>query len=531
MTIKSIIDIEVLDTEFKRFSSLFAKYSEQLAKTPNAWKEAGKEQAAMASRFERMVAASAAHTSVVAAQHSENVEQLRMLTVAERTWSSISRHSSLLYRNVLGIGLGIAKWGGIVGGIATGASLFGLDRMAHSIAGTRQTAMAFGVSPAQLQAFGVNFERIIDPNSYLSTMTSMETDISQRRAWYSLMGGRSMSGDTTKDAIALLNAARQFALTTPKELLGTRARALGLPFSDTELMKMRGTPNKEWRGLVSGATRDVAAFGLSDRAASAWQGFSTTMHKNAITMADRLAIALGGLTGPLSKLSSAITEVAVKALGSQAVKDGIKTLSDWLGGLAKGIGGKAFGDGLKTFENDIEVLVGGVHKLAGGVRLISQGWENIFGWFGVGADKVSGFEQASHNTAWNAGTTLMNMFKSNAAVFAGMDARHGLPSGTSRFLADQNEGADDPDKLAALFGGEMSRYKGDLHKALAAYSLGPGGSGDRALASLMGRYPRNWEQHLSSASQQFVSSGSVAITITDATGGSSHVAFAGMAGH
>ena len=64
MTVKSIIDVDVNDGKFQRFHELFQRYNDELAKTPNAWKAAGAEQAAMATQFERMTAAMMAQATV-----------------------------------------------------------------------------------------------------------------------------------------------------------------------------------------------------------------------------------------------------------------------------------------------------------------------------------------------------------------------------------------------------------------------------------------------------------------------------------
>ena len=57
MTAKAVIDLDIDLSKAKRFQELFDKYTTALDKTPNAWKAVGKEQAAMASQFERMTAA------------------------------------------------------------------------------------------------------------------------------------------------------------------------------------------------------------------------------------------------------------------------------------------------------------------------------------------------------------------------------------------------------------------------------------------------------------------------------------------
>jgi hypothetical protein len=46
VTLKSVIDIDIDDAKFQRFKALFDKYQAALAKTPDMWAKANKEQRA-----------------------------------------------------------------------------------------------------------------------------------------------------------------------------------------------------------------------------------------------------------------------------------------------------------------------------------------------------------------------------------------------------------------------------------------------------------------------------------------------------
>lgn len=366
---KAIVDIDVNSEKFKRYSELFDKYQEQLAKTPNVWKAVGKEQAAMATQFERMTAALMAQSELAREGKEEEVRRLKDLTITERLWSSISKNSRSLYQNVIGVGQGVLKWGGILTGIATGASIFGIDRLATSMSATRQTAMGFGISPAELQAFGVNFGRVVDPDATLSQMTTMESDVTQRRPWYALMNGRQMSGNVSKDALAFLNAARDFAIRNKSNgLLGTLATSYGLPFSVEQLTRMANTGNKEWGTLTAGYQRDVKGFGVTNNSALAWQNLSTQFHRSGTVMLDQLALALGKLAGPLQQLSAGLTHAAVTVLGSPAVRQGIQDLANWMKNFSGAIDTKAFTAKVVTFTADVGAFADGVHRMLAVLR-------------------------------------------------------------------------------------------------------------------------------------------------------------------
>lgn len=436
MTVKSIVEVQVEDGKFQRFKALFDRYQEQLAKTPNVWKSVGAQQAAMATQFERMTAAVMAQNALMLERKQDEARRLKDLSTTERLWTSISRNSSNLYRNVIGIGEGVLKWGGLLAGVAGGAGLFGIGHLARGVAQTRQQAMGFGVSPAQLQAFGVNFGRIVDPASYLSQVTTMETDVTQRRAWYALMGGRPMTGNTSADAIAFLNAARQFALRTPLSQLGTLAGAYGLPFSVEELMRMRGTGNAEWRQLETGAARDVGRFGLSTSAALAWQNLTTQFHRNRTVMFDQLALALGKLAGPLGQLSEGLTHAAVTLLGTPAVKQGITDLANWLKSFSGTLKSTDFENKLKGFAADVGTLASGMHVLAAAFRwVLGAGRAGVHALSWLGAAKASSL-QTSGDWAWNLGSDIKAFFTGTPSLSAANDEylREKLSAATLRQL-------------------------------------------------------------------------------------------------
>lgn len=504
MTVKSIIDIDVKSEEFSRFSKMFDAYQDQLAKTPEQWKDVEKVQSGIAAAIAKQTSFLVEQNEAARKNREEDERKLKQTKSTEGLWNNISKHSSTLYRNVLGVGQGMLKWGGILGGIATGVGLFGFDRLAESVAGTRQAAMGFNVSPAQLQAFGTNFNRIVDPGQFMTQMMAMETDPTQRRAWWNLMQGRQMTGDTQKDATAFLNAARQFAMTTPEANLGIMSRNLGLPFSVEELMRMRNTGNREWGRMETGAQRDVGAFGLSNRAGLAAQDFTTQMTRNRIQIMDSLWLALDRLAAPLGQLSAGLTHAAISVLGSPAVKAGIENLANWLKGFSGTIDSKGFTDKIKNFTSDAGVVADGLHKIA-------AVWNSIGGLGGV----ASGYAGAK------VGGSIGSLFGPWGTVIGVVG---GATIGTGAY--DVHKAIDG----SPLLQGPMSDSAGAALGGLGSVLF----SRSDAIRQNIARAAARVDQLFAPANTLMSPLGtrqSVDIVIMNATGGSAVVAINGMAGN
>ena len=64
MAVKSVLDIDINDEKFKRFSALFDKYQSALGKLPGMWKDVDKETAGAAATFANITAAMMAQSHV-----------------------------------------------------------------------------------------------------------------------------------------------------------------------------------------------------------------------------------------------------------------------------------------------------------------------------------------------------------------------------------------------------------------------------------------------------------------------------------
>ena len=148
MALKSIYQIEVDDAQFKAFAALFDKYKTALEATPGAWAKIGEGIEGAKDSF---------------GDFGERVgkleEELRKLGAQKITtagddqrsagfWGSIVTSAKTVGSHISEATGSLLKWSVITSafsGLIGGGALFGLDRLAGSVAGQRRSAMGLGV--------------------------------------------------------------------------------------------------------------------------------------------------------------------------------------------------------------------------------------------------------------------------------------------------------------------------------------------------------------------------------------------------
>jgi len=222
MTAKSILDVQVNSEQFDKFVALFKEYKAKLAELPGDWGKVSKATEAAGDASEGLATAAEATAS-----HSEDIvknfqemtaalmaqaEQHRRMYADERAADAkrkqerdaeakaeksreaaqkryeasvvkTNTHFKEMRSNITGAVSGIASaatdvlkfvgLGGIAGGLLGAGGLFGLDRLADSAGNSRRAAQGLDTSVGDLKAFSVNYQRVVDPGSYLSNIETV----------------------------------------------------------------------------------------------------------------------------------------------------------------------------------------------------------------------------------------------------------------------------------------------------------------------------------------------------------------------
>jgi Transglycosylase SLT domain len=520
VTTKAVIDIALDDSKFTRFKELFDRYQKSLASTPGLWQAATKESSAMSAQFERQAAALMAQHDTAREFKDADEERLKRLTTTEKLWTSIGKSSTSLAKNVLDIGSGLLKWGGLLAGGLIGGSLYGLDKLGAAAADQRRSSLGLGMSTGEQSAFNTDFGRFIDTDSFLHGVNEAKSDVSKQGPLWSL--GINPNQSTAQLALATMDRMRALAQATPENMLGTVLSSRHLDFMNLESFKrLRDASPQEYARQRSRYGADVRALGIDDRTGQAWQDFTTQMERAGQTIFKVLVTRLEPLAPSLEKLSGAVVNVIERFADGGAIETAIKDMARYLDQFTGVIGKPEFLRKLETFAGDMGTLGDIVHGVADAAAHPGQALGKAIV-ADVTTNQVARWD-AIKNLAASGWQSLMHFGQSK--TLSNLDKQYGLPAGSleliygkeSSFGTNPNlshpgpNGAQGPFQIKPSMGGgadlndfdassrraaeilsaEFRRYHGDSLKAYAAYNIGDG-----ALDKIIAKFGAAWQSHV-----------------------------------
>lgn len=367
MTLRSVLDIDVNSGEFAKFAAMYAKYQEAQTKTAAIAKQAGKEQVNTRNTFAQQVELMKLEARLAQEGNASNEKQQKTLTQSDRLWTSISKSTKSVAGSIIDATRSLLSWTGIltgIGGLLGAGGLFGLDRMAHSVAGQRQTATGLGMSIGELKSFQTNFNRVVDPDAFLSWISQMQSDPEKGATANAL--GFQITGNTESDALAAMRALRGKSKEWDPRLYGTMLNAFGVGGVNVQNMRqMRGTGSDEWNQMFAGNQRDISRLNIDDGTAKKWQDFTTKLQEAGSTIFKVFVDGLTPLIGPLSHLSDAFVNFLQVILRKDGIAEqGINTVAGWLDSFAGKISKPEFLKAVEQFTSDIGWLAHAVHVVA-----------------------------------------------------------------------------------------------------------------------------------------------------------------------
>jgi hypothetical protein len=512
VTLQSTIDIDVNDAKFQRFADMFKKYEEALAKQPDVWKKIAAAQGTGATAFEKQTRSLAeqvdAHRDLADALDKQNVT----LTHTDRLWTTMARSTKEVSGNIVSATTSLLRWTGILGlvGGALGIGGFlGIGDLSSSIAGQRRSRLGRGMGFGEQKAFGVDFGRFVDTDSFMDQVAEMEGDIRlQTPAFVGL--GRRLSGNTEQDAIALLR--RGFSVahgTADPSNLGWMFQSAGLSglFDPATRMRLFGTTPNEFEEQLKNNKIDTKAFDLKERVQRDYQEAATSLERFRGVTEATVANALD----PFAKKIPQLTEEFSKAIAAFAkwpvIKEAIDSLADFADNIAHpgkllaglnaipethvwDVGSKWISDAIKGWMHTDPLDLGKIDKKFG----LPAGWLEL----------VKDLERSNANAISPKGA--LGMFQ----LMPGTAKQYGVTNPLDPMQSATG--------AARYFGDLEQRYKGDLAAMLAAYNWGPTNV-DRVRA----QHPADWMRYLPAETQNYVGRGMV-LTINNQTGGSATVA-------
>jgi hypothetical protein len=343
MAVKSIIDVDVNDDAFKAFMEMFAKYQAALKKLPGAWDTANKSINKSGSAIEEMTDIMSRQVDIIDKQTRAQEKMRREVEKTGYSLTDVARATTRIAGGMKDITLSLLKFSTLTsafGLLSGGTGLFGFEALARSASQQRTQSMGLGVTPGQLQAANITYERIGGAGSTLSSIADIQNDIT-RQYLLSTRLGISQQDIQNKNPFELLpqtlSALRSRYLAIPENLRGTLAPSLGLTefgLSMQQLRQLGGMSEEELTGLGTSLPGRAAAIGGSNETNRRYQDFLIQLDTAGQRLQTTLIDKLTPLAGPLGNVVDAFTNLAASALGSDTFRNGLKTFADWINDFA-----------------------------------------------------------------------------------------------------------------------------------------------------------------------------------------------------
>lgn len=552
MAVKSVIEIDLDDAKFKAFSQLFNQHRKAVASLPAAWKLVNEKIDGSKKTYDKILATMVAQN--VQAQLRAKIQEHadRLTTSTADRWKGLARDARSFAGSIQQTTLNILRWGsltGIVGGLLGAGGLLGIDRLALAASAGRRSSLGLGLGYGQQQAFNANFARLVDPQSFLSSVAGAKFDITKR---VGLLGAglsqQEISGDTGQTAVALLKHLKQIADTTDPSLYAQTIESRRLPTTAEDLNRLRATSPQEFNQLVSRYGQDSRGLDLPSDLTRRWQDFTTQLDRAGRGIETTLIRGLVDLSDPLSHLSESVQKAIKALLQSPALGDFIKKFGDGIEKVAGYIGTPEFQDDVKNFAEGlgkaaraIGAFVTWVTSKVDTASNVASGVGTVGGLVG---DLVTGnIDLMGHKGAKPGGpTSSENLLKIIRKLEGSGDTAVSPKGAIGRYQITRDTaetyGAD-PDRLKdpayneqvarKIISDLIKRYHGDTDEVLAAYNGGKG-RGDRLQRhgdNNLGLLPRETQNYVTSG-RNTPGYAPTVVEINDNTGGNVNVSVNGL---
>jgi hypothetical protein len=364
MAVKSIIDVDVNDDAFKAFMEMFSKYQAALKKLPGAWDAANKSINKSGSAIEEMTDIMSRQVDIIEKQTRAQEKMRREVEKTGYSLTDVARATTRIAGGMKDITLSLLKFStltSVFGLLSGGTGLFGFEALARSASQQRTRSMGLGITPGQLQAANITYERIGGAEPTLSSIADMQNDLRQRHRLQML--GISNEDITNKNPFELLpqtlSAIRARYLSIPENLRGTLAQSYGLTefgLSMSQLRQLGGMSEQELAGLSTSLSRNATTIGGSNETNRGYQDFLERLRTAGEALKTTLIERLTSLREPLANIVEAFTNLAKSALNSPTFRDGLNSFATWINNFARTLSTDETKSALSEFIEQVGIM-------------------------------------------------------------------------------------------------------------------------------------------------------------------------------
>ena len=383
MTVKSVVDIDLNEEKFKRFTELYNKYQDALSKQPQQWNDTTAAVDATGEAVNKVLAAFLATGQFHRELAEENEKDNRNLKQKAGLWESIGKTSKGVLKDVESVAKWMLKWGTI--GLGAGlAGFFGLRAIAADVSSQRNQALGLDLDVGARDAFARHQGRNLNADAVLQGAFTARSDNSSP-AYQALaaLGIDPAHKSTVDVANALLLKVQQLAKALPQQQVGYLLQQYnGLSdfgFDRNELEVLRNLSTSELQGQVKAYGPDLAQSRLSDKQAQGFQNFSSSIDQTFASITKQIERDLVPLLPPIEKFVKDVGDTLNRFLRGDVVKKGLDDLAAAIDNFASYMESGAFKKDVDDFSDGVGQIASSFHFLAHPASdtadAVNQGWK------------------------------------------------------------------------------------------------------------------------------------------------------------
>ena len=361
---RSVIDIDVHDEKWKKFTESFKDYQDSTAKLNEVWKhfDVAVNKPRMATEaLDKAIGRAHKSSEAMAKTWAKVGESIghsdKSLSRFERTIHSVERGLSRVAR----IGLSLGKFALAAGGIGFAGGLFGMDLLANSAMQRQKTARGLGMPIGQVSAFKTYMEPYLsNPAGTLAAIVNARRTTQGMTALSALgfqpseydnpnLNRMKFAEQVAKRVRELYLNARRNEPNVPIESILKAYHIQALGFSVEDARRLANTPQAQLRasfGHMAGAARQLQ---VPERLATEWANLSVQLKRAGIAIETALTDRLAKLAPLIGTMSADIVKFIDRFVNSKEVG---RVITDIANGL------KSFDRFLESdkFKKDMDTL-------------------------------------------------------------------------------------------------------------------------------------------------------------------------------
>ena len=358
--VTSVLQIDVDDSKFQRFKSLFDQYQNALAKMPAGWRNVGQASSGVVDQFGAMTAALLAQQELLATSNKEHEKQSRAVEATDRAMTSLARSTRDVAHNIYAATTSLLKWSTLTtaaGGLLGLGGLWGIDRLALIAGGALRSSSGLGVSSGEQQAFEINYGRYVDAGQTLQRFAAARSDPAQQ-AWFAALGIQDVDRKNPAQlATEAVQRAHDLWAQGDHSTMFARANGIDQFFSMEEWRRIGTTSQADLDASRGRYGQDADRLAVDPRTQRAWQNLAIALDRAGTAIENTLVRRLTPLTGPLEHLSDQFSHLVDVVLARPELETLIKDVGDGFETFARYIG-------TQKFKDDVASLVSGIGDFA-----------------------------------------------------------------------------------------------------------------------------------------------------------------------